>query len=50
MKALYSVWLDGEIAGREMTMAMAVLLVQAILEAHGGDTEMLVEIRREKAA
>lgn len=48
MEERYSVWLDGEIAGRDMRIDMALLMVHAILEAHGGDTEILVEIRREK--
>ena len=47
-EARYDVWLNGETAGRGMTMEMAVLMVQAILEYREADTEMTVEIRREQ--
>lgn len=47
MKALFSVYLNGELAGRGMRMDMALLMMRAILEEREENTEMTVEIRRE---
>lgn len=43
----YSIWLNGELAGRHLRIDMALLMTRAILEEWVADTEMTVEIRRE---
>ena len=44
---IYSIWLNGELAGRHLRMDMALLMTRAMLEEREENTEMTVEIRRE---